>query len=688
MAILDRINTAAAKLWATTKNVFGRVRAIPKAASRATRRLFEAGHLRLYYFEEILPFEFHTINLRRERVASVRSRDSRRGVISPNPPNVSDERVLREGQPVQAGHREGSMDEASPPSPDPKILFAAAATVRHEKRRRPPSAADRARNPNHNKMHPRPVPCDATGLALSGGGIRSAAICLGALQALQNRGRLASIDYMSTVSGGGYIGACLSAAMSSGKKSFPFGADVYDSSAVAHLRNYSNYLLPRGRSGVRNLAEAVVVILRGLIANSVIVLAILLGFALATAAAYADRNTLGAGSMLPRLLDGFLAVFDVEVWKYFGSGPFGLTSRLIMILGPALLAWAVLRQFRSLDRWTGDTSGYILRAARVLLVATFVAAFLDLQPLAIGATIRFHDAPPSQNLWLNLESLKTLAGLLTAFSGVVAVFASTLGRFLDKSEHGRGWGVFFRRALAKSVIVVAGLVLPIILWLAYLWLAAWLIAGWDVPAALDLRALGLLPLPGDPSPVTRLFLVSFGISATIALFLKANAYSLHRFYRDRLSKAFLFETPSSPVDPKPLDDLKLSGLRNSDAPYHIINAAMNVQGSAEANRRGRNADFFTFTTSFVGSDLTLYARTDAGAALTHGDLWRGCVGQYGVEYHSSSVADPRVAQREAGLLASQSARPCAPNPPRTELVSGFAPSAGEILPARRDAEPS
>mgnify|MGYP000653253863 CR=1 FL=1 len=41
------------------------------------------------------------------------------------------------------------------------------------------------------------------GLALSGGGIRSAAYCLGVLQALAYRGALPNIDYLSTVSGGG-----------------------------------------------------------------------------------------------------------------------------------------------------------------------------------------------------------------------------------------------------------------------------------------------------------------------------------------------------------------------------------------------------------------------------------------------------------------------------------------------------
>src|SRR6266576_3104677 len=41
------------------------------------------------------------------------------------------------------------------------------------------------------------------GLALSGGGIRSASFCLGALQALDKAGVLKNVDYLSTVSGGG-----------------------------------------------------------------------------------------------------------------------------------------------------------------------------------------------------------------------------------------------------------------------------------------------------------------------------------------------------------------------------------------------------------------------------------------------------------------------------------------------------
>src|ERR1700760_2933983 len=47
-------------------------------------------------------------------------------------------------------------------------------------------------------------------LCLSGGGIRSAVFGLGVLQGLQRFGLLEQFHYLSTVSGGGYIGGWLS----------------------------------------------------------------------------------------------------------------------------------------------------------------------------------------------------------------------------------------------------------------------------------------------------------------------------------------------------------------------------------------------------------------------------------------------------------------------------------------------
>src|SRR5690606_13724345 len=51
------------------------------------------------------------------------------------------------------------------------------------------------------------LPERTVGLALSGGGVRSATFALGVLQALARRDRLRHVDVLSTVSGGGYVGA-------------------------------------------------------------------------------------------------------------------------------------------------------------------------------------------------------------------------------------------------------------------------------------------------------------------------------------------------------------------------------------------------------------------------------------------------------------------------------------------------
>ncbi|MCF1450715.1 patatin-like phospholipase family protein [Agrobacterium vitis] len=53
-------------------------------------------------------------------------------------------------------------------------------------------------------------PDKVLGVAASGGGIRSATVALGALQALAQAGLLEKFSYLSTVSGGGYLGSALS----------------------------------------------------------------------------------------------------------------------------------------------------------------------------------------------------------------------------------------------------------------------------------------------------------------------------------------------------------------------------------------------------------------------------------------------------------------------------------------------
>ncbi|WP_133791965.1 patatin-like phospholipase family protein [Paraburkholderia silvatlantica] len=115
-----------------------------------------------------------------------------------------------------------------------------------------------------------PSATDACGLAISGGGLRSAVFSLGILQALADTKTLKRFDYLSTVSGGSYIGAfygslfvpdelragnlrleqsafIAQAQRASGKlcpDAAPEEADAV--TPIAYLRDNCNYLVPNG----------------------------------------------------------------------------------------------------------------------------------------------------------------------------------------------------------------------------------------------------------------------------------------------------------------------------------------------------------------------------------------------------------------------------------------------------------
>lgn len=90
-------------------------------------------------------------------------------------------------------------------------------------------------------------------LCLSGGGIRSATFGLGVVQGLARLGLLGRFHYMSTVSGGGYLGGWLSAWIMRGGTSHVIealsGAPTEklepEPEPIRHLRAFSNFLSPR-----------------------------------------------------------------------------------------------------------------------------------------------------------------------------------------------------------------------------------------------------------------------------------------------------------------------------------------------------------------------------------------------------------------------------------------------------------
>src|SRR6202035_1281987 len=100
----------------------------------------------------------------------------------------------------------------------------------------------------------------AAALAISGGGIRSATFALGVLAALARRNLLYQFDYLSTVSGGGYLGSFLTTFLSAsdlpadgapttesvriglGRDDLPFKRDDGEAAALRHVRHHSKYL--------------------------------------------------------------------------------------------------------------------------------------------------------------------------------------------------------------------------------------------------------------------------------------------------------------------------------------------------------------------------------------------------------------------------------------------------------------
>jgi Patatin-like phospholipase len=126
----------------------------------------------------------------------------------------------------------------------------------------------------------------STALCFSGGGIRSATFALGVAQGLVKRGVLKHFDYLSTVSGGGYIGSWLSswihragnpenvfAALKGGRAESPTEPEP---PPLSHLRKYSNYLTPKLGAFSADTWTLVATYLRNLLLNWLVFIPILL----------------------------------------------------------------------------------------------------------------------------------------------------------------------------------------------------------------------------------------------------------------------------------------------------------------------------------------------------------------------------------------------------------------------------
>jgi hypothetical protein len=225
-------------------------------------------------------------------------------------------------------------------------------------------------------------------LCLSGGGIRSAAFALGVLQALSRFDALPLFHYLSTVSGGGYIGSWLTAwrhhaANAGGDAAVKAGLDQLratgaEAPQIAALRADSNYLTPRYGLMSADTWAVLALIVRNLVLNWMVFGPLFLGVLLLPSVALSWI----------RLVQGV----TWASWVYAG-----------LAVVPALSATtsAVVGRWRREGEWL-TTRQFVVR---VLVPALFVAVFLTLA--AAGSTLPSGGLTRPQR-WLGVAAGATL----------------------------------------------------------------------------------------------------------------------------------------------------------------------------------------------------------------------------------------------------------------------------------------
>ena len=403
-----------------------------------------------------------------------------------------------------------------------------------------------------------------TGLALSGGGIRSSTFNLGVLQAMNRSGLLQHMDYMSTVSGGGYVGTYLSTSILEDIESsdrlrldagaaaepaadeptdnknddwFPFGHETgaAESARFRHLRNYASFLTPGGKS---ELLSIPLVLLRGAVANFMSILPFMLTAALILVSLMThsgDKYSYGHGR------------FSALLISQLGVDPVGTTASAITLF-PATLAVGLFllvifalfpfyqwltQKIRRPDRQDRRMRGRALKFLRVATAAGFLAFIIELQPIALSF---LHSI-------LSVGWMASIAG-----SSLLSML------FADK--------ILIRLHAMQAAIGVAlyGILGILALWVVFLWLM-----------------LQMKPIVGQGWPVFYIVTVAIALWAYTTVFVDMNFVSIHKFYRDKLVAAFVSQATKDD-DEKAMQDKpvpKISQLDSTRSPYHLINAAIN-----------------------------------------------------------------------------------------------------------------
>jgi len=190
------------------------------------------------------------------------------------------------------------------------------------------------------------------GIALSGGGIRSATFNFGLLSSLNNYNLLKRCDYLSTVSGGGYIGSFVQNEL---YKNSDYNT-LFGENNKKRLKSFGNYLIPY--QGIRKVFESITFYLNFFILAIMHIVWYLLLFFTIIFATLLFLNTLPSVTADEFKLSIFI-LFSAIFWYYF-LHPFRFYSKFF---------------------WDDRLLFYILTIATILVFFSFLSIRnIDLLP--------------------------------------------------------------------------------------------------------------------------------------------------------------------------------------------------------------------------------------------------------------------------------------------------------------------
>jgi uncharacterized short protein YbdD (DUF466 family) len=422
------------------------------------------------------------------------------------------------------------------------------------------------------------------GLAYSGGGIRSSTVNLGLTQILKETGILKCVDYLSTVSGGGYVGSCISSmhtsiAQQMDKNPEQDNTQTFDNllthkqgepeqSIFRHLRNNSNYMAP---NGIVDLLRVPSMFLRGIVINFFVLLPyIMIASVISAWLIGGDFHPLNQFSQ-------WLSGYGIQLGQQFIA-----TKAFLISIGVIFLLFPVANMyFQSIGQGKGpngnwqirNRSGHFLGFAMLSVIG---CALIELQPAVISAYTTFE-------LWGYKAKHIGIAGGIGGAGA--SVFATSILAKLSS-------------LFSRMSVYIIGLLGVMVFWIMYLHFTVVLL---DASAAPISEGFAWVSMLGFSAIAAILFAYS-------TLTVDANFTSVSRFYRDRLSKAFIVGLKKD-NEIVHTDSVKLSELDSTLAPYHLLNSTINLSSTSQAYSADRKGDFFMFSKRFIGSPTTGYCRT-------------------------------------------------------------------------------